>query len=79
MKICDYYYNDETDSLYVNFSTTEDGDNYYRELHLTFREVELYSTEIIDEFTIEELTENDIIELLEQYLIDNDLPEEQSL
>jgi hypothetical protein len=38
-----------------------------------------YSPSIIHEDDTYNMDENDIIELIEQYLIDNDLPEEQSL
>lgn len=79
MNIIEYYYNDDTRRLYVEFSTKEDGDLYYRELELGFDDVEYYSPEIIEEEDLENIDEEFIIELINQYIKGNDLPEEKSL
>jgi hypothetical protein len=79
MNIIEYYYNDDTRRLYVEFSTKEDGDLYYRELELGFDDVEYYSPEIIEEEDLENIDEEFIIELINQYIKENDLPEEKSL
>jgi hypothetical protein len=76
MKIHEYYYNDNTRRLYVEFSTKKDGDKFYRILELDFSEIEYYSPEIITEEELEEIDESFIIELINQYLGENDLPEE---
>ncbi len=76
MKIHEYYYNDETKRLYVEFSTKNDGDKFYRILELDFSEIEYYSPEIIVEEDLEEIDEFFIKELINQYLEENDLPEE---
>jgi hypothetical protein len=65
--------------LYVEFSTEEDGDDVYRILELIFEDVMYYTPNIMYESDMYNMDENDIIELVEQYLLDNDLPEEQSL
>jgi hypothetical protein len=65
--------------LYVKFSTEEDGDDVYRILELIFEDVMFYTPNIMYESDMYNMDENDIIELVEQYLLDNDLPEEQSL
>jgi hypothetical protein len=65
--------------LYVEFSTEEDGDDVYRILELIFEDVMFYTPNIMYESDMYNMDENDIIELVEQYLLGNDLPEEQSL
>ena len=79
MNIIEYYYNDDNRMLHVEFSTKQDGDGSYRVLELILEDVMLYSPSIIQEDDTYNMDENDIIELIEQYLLDNDLPEEQSL
>jgi len=79
MYIREFYYNDDNRMLYVEFSTEEDGDDVYRILELIFEDVMYYTPNIMYESDMYNMDENDIIELVEQYLLDNDLPEEQSL
>jgi hypothetical protein len=79
MNIIEYYYNDDNRMLYVEFSTEEDGDSYYRVLKLNYDDIEFYSPEIIDEEDINGIDEDFVIDLINQYLLDNDLPEEISL
>jgi hypothetical protein len=79
MNILEYYYNDDTRRLYVEFSTKEDGDSYYRELELGFDDVEYYSLEIIEGEDLENIDKEFIIELINQYVKENNLPEEKSL
>jgi hypothetical protein len=79
MNILEYYYNDNNKMLYVEFSTDEDGDNYYRVLKLNYEDIEFYSPKIIDEEDVNEIDEDFVIDLIKQYLLDNDLPEELSL
>lgn len=79
MTIIEYYYNDANKMLYVEFSTDSDGDNFYRVLELHFNDVEYYSTDIIYEGDMDEIEENTIIDIITQYLEDNDLPEQLTL
>jgi hypothetical protein len=79
MNIIEYYYDEDHKRLSVEFSTDEDGDTFYRVLQLGYDEVEYYSPEIIDEVDLEDIDEDFIIELIEQYLKENDLPEEKTL
>jgi len=79
MNILEYYYNDDNRMLYVEFSTEEDGDSYYRVLKLNYDDIEFYSPEIIDEDDMDSIDEDFVIDLIKQYLLDNDLPEEISL
>jgi hypothetical protein len=77
MIIHEFYYNNRR--LYVEFSTKEDKDEFYRILELTYEDVIYYSVDIIDETDIKQFEESSVIELIEQYLLDNELPEELSL
>ena len=79
MKIRECFYNEDTRTLYVEFSTNEDGDDFYRELELEYWEIEYYSTEIVNERTLKKITEDYLIELLTEFLTENDLPKEQPL
>ena len=79
MNILEYYYNDDNRMLYVEFSTEEDEDSYYRVLKLNYDDIEFYSPEIIYEDDMDCLDEDFVIDLIKQYLLDNDLPEEISL
>ena len=79
MNIHEYYYNENGKNLYIEFSTKEDGDSFYRILELEYQDVMYYSPNIVAEDEINEVDEDFVIELIEQYLLDNDLPEELSL
>lgn len=76
MKIHEFYYNEDTRRLYVEFSTKNDEDKFYRILELDFSEIEYYSPDIISEEDVVDIDKSSIIEIINQYLNDNDLPEE---
>jgi hypothetical protein len=76
MKIHEFFYNEDTRRLSIEFSTRKDGDKFYRVLELDFSEIEYYSPEIICEEDLKEIDKSFIIELINQYLEDNNLPEE---
>ena len=78
MIIHEFFYNNNR-VLYVEFSTNQDNGNFYRVLKLSYEDIEYYSPTIIHEEDLEEITEDEVIELIEQYLLDNNLPEELSL
>jgi hypothetical protein len=65
--------------LYVEFSTEEDGDSYYRVLKLDFEDIEYYSPDIIYEDDLDDIDEEFVLNLINQYLLNNDLPEELTL
>jgi hypothetical protein len=65
--------------LYIEFSTDDDSDNFYRVLNLGFEDVEYYSPEIIVEEDMEDIDEDFVKELITQYGKENDLPEEKTL
>jgi hypothetical protein len=77
MIIREFYLNEETGNLYIEFSTKEDGDDFYRILELTAEDVDFYSPSIIDEDT--EIDEDFISEIIIEYLNRNDLPGEEIL
>lgn len=77
MIVREFYLNEVTGNLYIEFSTEEDGDDFYRILELTSDEIEYYSPSIIDEET--DLDEDLIIEIIIEYLKHNDLPGEEIL
>ena len=79
MNILEFYYNDDNGMLYVEFSTEEDGDSYYRVLKLDFEDIEYYSPDIIYEDDLNDIDEEFVINLINQYLLNNDLPEELTL
>jgi hypothetical protein len=77
MIIREFYLNEETGNLYIEFSTEEDGDDFYRILELTAEDVDFYSPSRIDEDT--EIDEDFISEIIIEYLNRNDLPGEEIL
>ena len=79
MNILEFYYNDDNGMLYVEFSTEEDGDSYYRVLKLDFEDIEYYSPDIIYEDDLDDIDEEFVLNLINQYLLNNDLPEELTL
>lgn len=79
MIIHEFYYNDDNRRLYVEFSTDDDSDNFYRVLNLGFEDIEYYSPEIIVEEDLEDIDEDFVKELIVHYFKENDLPEEKIL
>ena len=79
MIIHEFYYNDDNRRLYVEFSTDDDSDNFYRVLNLGFEDIEYYSPEIVVEEDMEDIDEDFVKELIVQYTKENDLPEEKIL
>jgi hypothetical protein len=79
MNIINYYYNDNTRRLHVEFSTKNDLDLFYRELNFEFADIEYYSPTIIKEQDMDDIDDDFIYDLISQYLTENDLPEEKSL
>jgi hypothetical protein len=76
-QIREYYLNEETGGLYIEFSTKEDGDDFYRSIELSSDKIRFYSPIIIDE--IDDIDEELIVEILNGYFEDQDLPEETML
>lgn len=79
MKIQDFNYNEDSRTLYVEFSLNTDGDDYYRSIWLSIEEISYYSPTIIQENDLFNIDEDFLTELIEGYLSENDPPEERSL
>ena len=79
MTILEYYYNEQNEILYVEFSMYNDGDDFYRVLELDLEEIEYYSPIIIESIDINDLNEDFIIDIITEYLKHNDPPEQQIL
>ena len=79
MIIHEFFYNDDNRSLYIEFSTDNDGDETYRVLELTIEDVMYYSPGIIHENDMYDIEENDVVDMINQYATENDLPEESIL
>ena len=79
MKILEFYYNENYNTLMVDFSMDIDGDNFFRQSILELSDIEYYSPTIINKSELKYLDEDTIIDILTGYLIDNDLPEQVSL
>lgn len=79
MKIYEYYYDQDNRSLYIEFSTKKDGDKYFRRIDIPYVDIEYYSPTIITEEDMESIDKGFIIEFLEQYFKENDLPIEEIL
>lgn len=76
MTIHEFYYNEHSRRLYVEFSTKEDKDLFYRILELNYEDVEYYSPEIIEESDMEDIDEDFVKDIINQYLTENDPPTE---
>jgi hypothetical protein len=76
MTIHEYFYNENNKRLYIEFSTRKDGDEFYRILELDYDEVEFYSPEIISEEDLLDIEKSFIVDVILEYLKDNDLPSE---
>lgn len=77
MIIREFYLNEEAGNLYIEFSTEEDGDDFYRVLELSKDDVDYYSPSIIDEDV--EIDEDFVTDIILEYLKHNDLPTEEFL
>lgn len=76
MTIHEFFYNEDTKRLIIEFSTEKDGDKFYRTLELEYSDVEYYSPEIIHEKDLIEIDEFFVIEIITEYLKENELPDE---
>ena len=77
MIIREFFLSEENENLYIEFSTDEDGDDFYRTLDLTKDDIELYSPSIIEEDI--EVDEDFIQEIIVEYCKHNELPREEIL
>lgn len=78
MEIIEFYYDDSEQLLDITFTTDSNGD-YYRNIQLSLRTLKYYSPVIIDEEDIIDAEDELIIEILEEYFKENQMPEEDIL
>ncbi len=76
MNIINTYYNEDMKSLTIDFSLKEDNDEYYRTIDLSYDEIMYYTSEVIIETDLFELDDDFFIDIIENYLLTNDLPEQ---
>lgn len=80
MIIHQYYYNEDNGTLLVEFSLPDDGEEFYRELKMEYNVIKYYSpTIIVSERDLSDLEEDSIIEILSEYLKENEPPEPLTL
>lgn len=79
MNIYNFYYNDNSRILHVEFSTKNDDENVYRIEEINFNDIEYYSPTIINEIDMKDIDENFISELLEEFYKYNEMPKEELL
>lgn len=79
MKLLNYYYDEISQILSVEFSLKEDGDDFYRSLELEFSDIEFYSPDIVEEEDLLDIDKSFVKDLLKEYLNQNDPPEQQFL
>lgn len=72
MIILDFYYDEDMEQLSVDFTFSTD---YYFKLELDYYQIELYSPDIISKDDLKSITKTFIIDVLSEYLKDNELPE----
>lgn len=77
--IQDYYYCEESSTLSVQFSIEEDGDDFYRQIEMDINEIKYYSPTIVNEYDLNDIDEDFVIELITEYLKENDPPEQLNL
>jgi hypothetical protein len=78
MELIEFYYDDSEQILEITFTTDSEGD-YYRNIRLSLETIKYYSPSIIDEEDIIDGDEDLIMEVLEEYFKENDMPEEELL
>lgn len=76
MKIHNFFYNEDTTILSIDFSTKEDGDDFYRNLSLTIDEVNFFYSEYISEDDLVDVSDDVLWEIISNYCENNDLPEQ---
>lgn len=76
MNIHNYFYNEDTTILSVDFSTVADGDDFYRNLSLTIDEVNYYSPDFISEDDLMDIEDFILVDIVENYCQRRDLPEQ---
>lgn len=76
MKLINYYYDDVNRFLTIDFSLKEDRDEFYRSLEMVYSDIEYYSPDIIYEDDLVNIDRLFIKDLINEYLKQNEPPEQ---
>jgi hypothetical protein len=79
MIIRNFYYNEKTQTLEVEFSFKDDAENTYRVDELMFRDIEFYSPTIVTNKDMEDIDDEFVSELLVEFYKHNEPPKEEFL
>jgi hypothetical protein len=76
MEIFEFYYDDMEQDMIILFNINADSD-LHRKINLSLDELMYYSPVILEEEDIIDCDEDIVLEILNEYLKENDLPEEE--
>lgn len=76
MEIFEFYYDDMEQDMVILFNINADSD-LHRRINLSLDELMYYSPVILEEEDIIDCDEDIVLEILNEYLKENDLPEEE--
>ena len=79
MIIHDFYYNEDSRSLLVEFSFKTDNENTYRKEELFYTDIVLNSRTIISERDMDDIDEEFVRDLLSEFYKYNEPPKEEFL
>lgn len=73
MIILDFYYDEDLEQLSTTLTFLDD--DYYYILDLDYYQIELYSPDIISKEDLKSINKPFLVDVLTEYLKDNDLPD----
>lgn len=76
MEIFEFYYDDMEQDMIILFNVNADSD-LHRRINLSLDELMYYSPVILEEEDIVDCDVDTVLEILNEYLKENDLPEEE--
>jgi hypothetical protein len=76
MKIYEFYYDDMEQDMVILFNINADS-YLHRRINLSLDELMYYSPVILEEEDIVDCDEDIVLDILNEYLKENDLPEEE--
>jgi len=76
MKLINYYYDEDNRLLSIEFSLNEDGDDFYRSLEMECEDIIFYSPDIVNDYDLSDIDKTFVKDLLNEYLKQNEPPEQ---
>ena len=76
MKLINYYYDEVNRLLSIEFSLNEDGDDFYRSLEMECEDIIFYSPDIVNDNDLSDIDKTFVKDLLNEYLKQNEPPEQ---